>query len=299
MPDTERFAIVRQLLEEAVERTPLPASSQPFLRIPLQQPGKLLGGAEQPLWPATVLAVCAASGADQRLGSKVAAAVELFMASLDILDELEDGDRSPLAETVGPARALNISTMLLFLAQSLLQSLHEDGLPAERVLQLTKTLTTFGIEATVGQDRDLQSANAEALSYDEALTIAQMKAGALVACACTISALLATDDPYLLKLYGDWGRHYGTAAQLANDLHDATNANKSDLAQQKGTLPLLYERTTNDGAVSPPAVATSGALHFTWVVLEMERQQCAELATMLTAHGQAARHLQTLPGAVE
>lgn len=86
------FTDVIRLIEEAVERAPLPASSRHLVLIPLRQPGKVLGGATRPTWPSTVLASCAAAGGDRRIGSKIAAAVELFMAALDVLDEIEDGD---------------------------------------------------------------------------------------------------------------------------------------------------------------------------------------------------------------
>jgi len=56
----------------------------------------------------------------------------------------------------------------------------------------------------------------------------------------------------LLDLYHQWGRHYGTAAQLSNDLHDAENQqSKSDIERHKGTLPLLYAR-----AIAPPMQTT-------------------------------------------
>jgi geranylgeranyl pyrophosphate synthase len=80
--------------------------------------------------------------------------------------------------------------------------------------------------------------------------------------------------------------HFGTAAQLANDLHDATAPDlKSDLERQKGTLPLTFTRR-NANDVDPGNIAASGALHFTWVVLEMERDACRDIGEQLAARGQ-------------
>lgn len=285
-------------LEEAVGRVPLPASSRHLVAIPLHQPGKVLSGATRPTWPSTVLASCAAAGGDRRVGSKIAAAVEMFIAALDVLDEVEDGDQSPLVEAAGVAQALNISTLLLMQAQVTLLGLTADNLTPERTLLCAQTLAEAGLAATGGQHRDLAGEHDTTLSYDDALQTAQLKAGVLVACACKLGALAATNDPELLALYYDWGMHYGTAAQLSNDLHDvADEEDKTDIKRQKGTLPLLYERTASapDTAQDP---AASGALHFTWVVLEIERQHCAEIADKLAARGQAAESLRALLGPV-
>ena len=55
---------------------------------------------------AVVLGSAAATGGSARAAERVAAALELFLAGLDVLDEVEDGDYSPLAERAGQARAL-------------------------------------------------------------------------------------------------------------------------------------------------------------------------------------------------
>jgi geranylgeranyl pyrophosphate synthase len=282
-----------------VERIPLPASSRHFAAIPLQQPGKVLSGTAKPLWPATVLAACAAANGDMTIGSKVAAAVEIFMAGLDVLDEIEDGDQSPLVDAVGTAQALNIATALLLLPQTLLCGLTDDGVVPARANLLARTLAEAGLAATGGQHRDLLGEQGVVHSYDAAIEIARMKAGTLVAGACKLGALVGTDDDILLAHYHNWGLHYGTAAQLSNDLHDAENGeSKSDLARQKGTVPLIYQRGSTPGSPTPNDAQESGALHFTWVILEIERQQCAAIADDLAAHGQAAEHLLALLGSV-
>lgn len=303
MVSTTPFAEVRQAIEEAVERSALPASFCRLLRIPLQQPGKVWAGAARPQWPALVLTTCAATGGDLTLGSKVAAAVEIFMAGLDVLDEIEDGDHSPTVEAAGPAQALNVATALLLLAQQILLRLTADGVAIERTALFARTLAEAGLEATGGQHRDLAGEGGAHISTDDALTTARLKAGALVGGACRLGALVGTSDETLLDLYQTWGRHYGTAAQLSNDLHDAGDqGNKSDLARQKGTLPLLYARAepTAPAPADPSQdLMASGALHFTWVILEIERQRCASLLDDLAARGQAVTSLRDLLGTTE
>lgn len=298
------FQQVGQALREAVEGTDLTASFRCLLYIPLRQQGKVLAGSAQPRWPAVVLATCAAAGGAERAAVKVATAVELFIAGLDVLDEIEDGDRSPLVEAAGAAQALNASTALLLLAQQTLSRLGEVGIPPERVPALVQTLARAGLTATGGQHLDLASEGRDDVSTADALDIARRKAGALVGGACRLGALLGTTDEEVLALYDTWGRHYGTAAQLANDLHDAENeSDKSDVHRAKATLPLIYGRESQsrvlpsngrDGNLAPQSLQASGALHFTWVALEIECQACAGVLEQLAARGQAVAQLRAI-----
>ncbi len=281
----------------------LPASFRSLLYLALRQPGKVLAGEPQPHWPAIVLASCAASGGDERAAVTVAAATELFMAGLDILDEVEDGDHSPVVDEAGVAQALNVSTALLLLAQRLLSDLPADGVAPERVPAFARTLAAAGLAATGGQHLDLAAEGQPDVTPDAALDIARRKAGALVSGVCRLGAMLGTDAEELLALYEAWGRHHGTAAQLANDLHDAGNIDrKSDLARAKGTLPLIFVRHAgrrtaggaSTGEVTPQDLAAGGALHFTWVVLEIERQAGATVLEQLAARGQSVAQLRAL-----
>jgi geranylgeranyl pyrophosphate synthase len=284
-----------------VEGANLPASFRALLYVPLQQGGKTLAGAPRPKLPAVVLGSAAATGGSARAAARVAAALELFLAGLDVLDEVEDGDYSPLTERAGQARALNASTALLLLAQRVLSQLVDDGVSAERVPLFLRILTDAGLAATGGQHLDLSGEGQADLSTDDALAIARGKSGALIAGACRLGALLGTGDEELLALYEAWGRHYGTAAQLANDLHDAENASrKSDWDRAKGTLPLIYSRGSRAIAgvageqAARESLQVSGALHFTWVVLEVERGACARILDRLAARGQSVEHLRAL-----
>lgn len=299
----EDFDQAAHCLREAVEEQDLPASFRALLYLALRQDGRLLAGGEL-RWPALVLASARAAHGDARVASRVAAAVELFITGLDILDEVEDDDHSPLVDQAGVARALNVSTGLLMLGQRVLSDLAADGVPAARVASFARALTEAGALATGGQHLDLSTEGRADLTPTDALDIARRKGGALVAGACRLGALVGTDDQDLLALYTEYGRHYGTAAQLANDLHDAGDlGRKSDLARSKGTLPLIYDRRSV-GSVRPGAspgeaemvqqLRGGGALHFTWVVLEVERQACAGVLDQLEARGQAVAWLRTL-----
>lgn len=302
MQTTAIFEQVGRVVREAVGATGLPASLQSLLLDALSREGKALAPAagREPRWPALVLASAEAAGGDPAAAVVVAAAVDAFIAALDILDEIEDGDASALIAAAGMPRALNASTALLCLAQRLLGDLGRAGVPAARVPAFLAALAEAGLAATGGQHLDLTAEGRAETTPEEAVEIARRKAGTLVAGAFRLGALLGTADEALLGRYADLGRHYGAAAQLANDLHDVANPErKTDLARGKGTLPLVYDRRGATGAAgddAPPAerLRRSGALHFTWVVIELERQACTRILGELRERGQATAWLERL-----
>jgi geranylgeranyl diphosphate synthase type I len=287
-------AEIGHLITEAVASATLPPSLRTLLLIPLRQPGKALHpSGEHPIWPALVLATSAATGGEPHIAVRVAAAVEVFMAAVDVFDEVEDGDQSAIIDVAGAAQAINVATALLLLAQQTILALTDSGLATERALLLARTLTAAGLEAIGGQHGDLAAEADRAISATDAHAIARQKAGALTAGVTTLGALLGTDDPEVLALYRDWGLHFGTLSQIQNDIRDAQSPElKSDLARGKSTLPLIYARGTDTGETT--TLATSGALHFAWVVREIERQACEDVLTQLAERGHAVTRLHNL-----
>ncbi len=292
MPSDTQLDGVRSILLATLGALDAPTSFSEWLRIPLIQPGKVLGNSDRALWVQLVLASCAATAGNPAIGARVAAGVELFMAALDLLDEIEDDDFSPTVKAIGTPQALNVATALLLLGQrTLLELPLREGLPGPA--DFARVLAAGGLTATGGQQQDLASAGAAVTSTTQALAIAQQKSGALAGTACRLGAMVGTADTTLLDLYARWGTHYGTAAQLGNDLHDALDSTqKSDIERQKGTLPLIFNQHARGDAAPPTDVAESGALHFTWVVVEIERQACRDLNVELVARGQHISLLQ-------
>lgn len=296
--DSDIAQLIAKIIRDTIDRAGFAPGFARLLAIPLQAQGKVLAGTERPLWPAVVIGSAGRWDGDPRAVATVAAAVELFMVALDVLDDIEDDDQSPLVEIVGVAQALNVSTALLLLAQRLLGQSDEAGVPAGRVHLLVQALTAAGLEATQGQYLDLASEGRADLTTDRALDIVRRKAGALVGGACRLGALLHTDAEDVLGLYSAWGRHYGTMAQLSNDLHDAQDTGKkSDFRRGKGTLPLIFTATGgNHAPLTPELVDASGALHFTWVIFEIERQHGVAVLDQLDQRGYATTQLRALTG---
>jgi len=288
---------VEHELQDFLDGAGLSAPFVNLVRQPLSSPGKILSSSPTITWAELVVAASDTARGNRSAAARVAAAVEALAAALDVLDEIEDGDQSSFVETAGLPRALNSSTALIFLAQHIIAELRLVGIAPARIVDFSEAMSRFGLAATSGQHQDLSVNATSGISLDDALQISGEKSGSLAACACLLGAMVGTSDPQVLQLYESFGRHYGTMLQLANDLHDAQDVDtKSDLRKLKATLPILFyvhqHHITDPGALQPVDIRASGALHFTWTVVEVQRKRCREIVQELECHGQATEPLQ-------
>ncbi len=198
---------------------------------------------------------------DLAYASNVAIATECFICALDLLDDIEDDDQTPIVQTLGIARTLNVSTALLTLAQQALLSLSQYHVPSERIVLLLDTLQACTLAAVVGQHRDILAEQQPAQDFTEhdCIEIARGKAGSLMRLAFLFGAICAGADEQTLDQCSTLGELLGIAHQLDNDAHDlyyllqgypsietlaaGTNttspAVKTDLARSKKTLPVV------------------------------------------------------------
>jgi geranylgeranyl pyrophosphate synthase len=201
---------------------------------------------------------------DPLYASSVAVSVECFCAALDLLDDIEDEDQTPIVQALGAARVLNVTTVLLTLAQQALLSLSELSIEPAKILRLLNTLQESARGITSGQHRDLLAEQRSALDFtrEECIDIAAVKAGGILQLACRLGAQCAGADSVLCEQFAEFGLLLGTAAQLDNDSHDlyyllqdvipsilpedvgtTSRSIKSDLVRGKKTLPVVLAAT--------------------------------------------------------
>src|SRR6266571_8175236 len=197
--------------------------------------------------------------------SSVAIAIECFVCALDLLDDVEDEDQTPSIQVLGVARALNVATALMMLAQQAISSLSQQAVPPGRILSLLDTLQASALNAAAGQHRDLlaEQRSAQELTLEECIEIAASKAGALMRLACRLGALCAGADDVMCEHFSELGELLGIAHQLDNDAHDLyyllqsetsavspaqaeniTRSFKTDLVRRKKTLPVVLAART-------------------------------------------------------
>ncbi len=207
-----------------------------------------------------LIALNVAPDMDPVCASSVAVAVECFICALDLLDDVEDEDQTPIVKELGSARVLNVSTVLLTLAQRIILSIARPGFPATYILRLLDTLQESLLVATLGQQRDLlaEQKAAQQLTAEECIEIAAEKAGSLMRMACRMGALSAGAGDEVCEQFSLLGQFLGISHQLDNDCHDLyyllqgkfaaqstdesasfSKYSKTDLVRNKKTLPVV------------------------------------------------------------
>src|SRR6266487_629283 len=271
-PPVNLFAAQQEVLRELLLF--LLATQHPVLRADvvraLEEEGKLLAKpradavAVRPAGSWALLTMLVAQHIDPDIDlfcvSSVAIAVECFVCALDLLDDVEDEDQTPSIQVLGEARALNVATALMMLAQQAISSLSQQAVPPGRILSLLDTLQASALNAAAGQHRDLlaEQRSAQELTLEECIEIAASKGGALMRLACRLGALCAGADDVMCEHFSELGELLGIAHQLDNDSHDlyyllqdetstivsgemlhSRKSVKTDLVRGKKTLPVV------------------------------------------------------------
>src|SRR5579859_138087 len=265
------FAAHQQLLRERLHHllSNLHPSLQSDVRRALEEPGKLLCQSSDKTpsashsmpdgsWSLLTLLVAQhfSTDIDLAIASSVAVATECFACALDILDDVEDEDQTPIIRDLGVARALNISTALLTLAQHAFLSLSKVSIRPALILRLLDAMDEATLAATSGQHRDLLAEQRMVgdVTREECVDIAASKAGAIMRFACLLGAICAGASKAERAAFAEVGELIGIAHQLDNDAHDlyyllesadvssgvsTERSVKTDLARGKKTLPIV------------------------------------------------------------
>jgi geranylgeranyl pyrophosphate synthase len=321
-PPVNLFAAQQEVLRERLLF--LLATQHPALRADivraLEEEGKLLAKppadavAVRPAGSWALLTMLVAQHIDPDIDlvcvSGVAIAVECLVCALDLLDDVEDEDQTPSIQVLGVARALNVATALMMLAQQAISSLSQQAVPPGRILSLLDTLQASALNAAGGQHRDLlaEQRSAQELTLEECIEIAASKAGELMRLACRLGALCAGGDEVICEHFSELGELLGIAHQLDNDAHDLyyllqsetsavppmkaeniTRSIKTDLVRQKKTLPVVLAARVNSSLQKASAPVDKEehlrALHegiiTTWGICLLYRERAGDRLRMI------------------
>jgi len=249
----------------------------------LALPGNILADTPDGRWACIVQTCCVTAGGRGEDAIPAAAAAELFMVALDVLDDEEDGEATPLRTAWGAARALNVSTGLLFLAQRAL-------LAAPGGALLLGIMFDAGIHACAGQHADLAPVTEHGGDPTSALSVAKGKSASLVAALCQVGAACAEADAGTQSLYACFGASLGMTLQLRNDIAAARPGatQKTDIALGRPTLPLAAASrmdVARTGGVDGlrAALQTGEPALLTWTISELYRRHASDLVPALSA----------------
>ncbi len=196
--------------------------------------------------PALALISAEVAGAAPQVGVPGAVAVELVHNFSLLHDDLMDGDeqrrhRDTVWKVHGPAQAILVGDALFVLANEIL--LEQGTVEAGRA---TRRLTAATRKLIDGQAQDISFEHRERVTVRECLEMEGNKTGALLACACSIGAVLGGADDATADALESYGYHLGLAFQAVDDLlgiwGEPSVTGKqtwSDLRQRKKSLPVV------------------------------------------------------------
>ena len=270
-------------------------------------------------WPLLTLQVCEAICGAWEHAVPAAAAIELFAAAGDLLDDIEDGDYDfILKHGYSVAQANNAVAALFMLGQEAVTNLLEKKVQPQIIISVMQAVSSSALVAFSGQHAEFDSEGSD-VSEEEYLRLVEMKSGALTECACRVGALLATDDGRIVDSYALFGKRLGVAGQLANDARSIIDSppGQSDIARKKRTFPIIYGLKQDDGpevdflksVVTGPGEVTLdmesearrilmalGAVHYTLVWAQMEKQNALEAIESSGIPAEANARLLSLIG---
>lgn len=234
------------------------------------------------LRPALALLSAQAAGSAARRAVPAAVAVELVHNFSLLHDDIMDGDRErrhrPTAWAVfGTSSAILAGDSLLTLAEEVLL---EEG--SQGAYWAARCLSAATQRLIAGQVADLEFEDRYDVTVDECVTMASDKTAALLACSCSIGAMLVNAPPGLAAGLAGFGAHLGLAFQLVDDLLGIWGSPEvtgkpvlSDLRTRKKSLPVVAALASGTPAATRlaellhrPAPLTEDELHEAAVAVE-------------------------------
>jgi geranylgeranyl diphosphate synthase type I len=266
-------------------------------------------------WLLLPMMVCEAVSGNYEQAIPVTAAMQLLKGAAELFDDIEDQDSpNSLPSKWGSPVATNVATTMLILAEKSIARLVSRGVPDRRIVRIMETINSHYITACTGQHLDLNIIPGNSVDEEAYFKIIAMKSASQIECACSVGAMVVTDNPDIIKQFSIFGRNLGMAVQITNDIQGITE--DIDIVRRKPTLPVIYGLSLADGEdlqyltevyqtnatviLDPPRIRDivfrNGAVHYTTVKLEMYRQAAAD--TLKTA-GKAGAKIQSLISLLE
>jgi geranylgeranyl diphosphate synthase type I len=201
--------------------------------------------------PLLTLLTCSAAGGDWKRALPAAAAVEMVHNFSLIHDDIQD--HSPLRRgrpTVwkkwGIAQAINAGDAMFTLAHIQTLRLEETVSPAAAI-RATEVLQKACLRLTQGQYMDLEFEKRDDVTVEDYWAMIEGKTAALISASVELGAISASCDEQLRIGYREFGRLFGLAYQVQDDILGiwgdikmTGKSSQSDLLSKKKTLPILF-----------------------------------------------------------
>jgi geranylgeranyl diphosphate synthase type I len=234
--------------------------------------------------PLLVLLSCEASHGDWKVALPAAAAAELVHNFSLVHDDIQDNSnkrrgRDTVWTKWGIPQGINAGDALFVLSNLAVLDLMPN-LPADKVIKAAKFLHTTCLELTRGQFLDMSYEQLTDVTVEDYWPMVGAKTAALLACCCSLGAIIGKADQETQDAYRDFGHYLGLAFQVQDDLlgiwGDSLETGKSadsDLIAKKKSLPVIY------------GLAKKGKFAQLWVKGPISSEDVPALANQLAAEG--------------
>ncbi len=216
-------------------------------------PDKAMSGKR--LRPQLLLRTAVAEGGSVDCSLDAAVAIEILHNYSLIHDDIEDGDeirhgRTTIWKRFGEAHGINVGDALC--AISYLTLLHEKAVvPSNRVVEMLRVLHDANLHMCEGQGLDISFEQATAVPMTSYMEMIGGKTGALFAASCELGALAAGSDIERAAAFAAFGRAYGQAFQIRDDVLGTWGSpgvtgkpSGADIARRKWSFPVVWALET-------------------------------------------------------
>jgi geranylgeranyl pyrophosphate synthase len=262
-------------------------------------------------WPLIPLIVCEAICGRCEHAIPAAVALQLFLTAGDVFDDIEDADSSEsLSAKYGFAKATNVATTLLILAEKAITRLKDKGVEDSIIVSVMNTINSYYTTACMGQHLDLSFNSEIPVSEETYLKIIEMKSASQVECACKVGVLLARAKQELVNIFTYFGHYLGLSSQIANDIQGFINGraisknnislpvvfalNRTDNKAFNKLRLLLHKSTesTRDTECVRELLFSTGAIQYATVKMEFYKQKAWDILVKAEEAGASVERLK-------
>lgn len=228
---------------------------------------------------------------------EIAAAMECFILSSDIFDDIEDGDTTHLPWMKLPQSiVLNVASGLLVMSA---QMIEDSSFHIEEKMTAKKIFNDCFIHSMIGQHGDLSG---YIITEEDYIQVTRKKSGSLVSLAIQLGAVFSCNK--FLEHLKYFGELLGIKAQIDNDVIGVVaTSHKNDLIHKKMTLPIIYllnqrekeipliaQYYKNDIAKEPfmnelpsiiPQIKQSGAIEYALVISKLKKMEAINIINQI------------------
>lgn len=260
-------------------------------------PGKLLR-------PIMTLLAAQIVGGDIRHALPLAAGIQLLHDFSLIHDDIQDNSdlrrgRQTLWSIWGMAQGINAGDGMFVLAHMAIQRMYDNGVPAERVLDILRRFDRAILQICEGQHLDMKFEGDCLISQSAYIAMVTRKTAVLVSSCGELGALAGGGSDTDAQALAEFGLHLGIAFQMQDDIlgiwGDPAVTGKplaADLARRKLSLPVIHAlaHESEEGVLHQLYATPVGDDRLIGVAIEALNQSGAEqaVAELVERHYQRA-----------